>query len=773
MDLFDEINKLFLSLSDYLTFNKILIMFFLLFLVTSIFVVIATTKSYEAKLIKSIDKFNNYFNASPQITEDNLFHFNNMMKASYVPKQLRKQWQQFVLYRDKTASEYMSFENCVSSPLKNSGYKRAIKVLNILSYLLIALSLLLNVYCMYEDVTDITWFWQQVLITPVLILILNFLLTIFLESRYNAIVSDIYSNFQYFETNMDKATTTIPEYVDYEVLFDQNEIKRGIPTLYAYLQRRAEEEKKELDRARLKNIEHEKFNFDEAGIESSLVLERAMQEAENYIAERKKYLQDVEQINSEITQEELNFREATKEYQRQMQVSKESFANFKEQLENVSSTIEANYLKKQQQQELDRQRNLERDYDSSNENHKRIMENFQNELTALENEIKQSRTTLEKGMMSEFSTYSNKVYDAAKKLVDERNEQQKQKLKAEIKALEERLAAKDQELNNIYAQNEQLNTKIINSGENVNLNQLSKVVNQRGKIAIEEDKNSVAENVEKPVVEQTKETPTVNAEFSFNYLDEDQPEEADTKPNDNQTPTTSFNFNYLDEQEDEQEEKDEQPTTSKVVTGDNSSFTFNYLDEPEEDDKVVEPKLNNADNEEGLFKFNFADDISDEDEQDDDESTDNLLEEETQKPLPVRVKSPGRPRKQQTEQKPVRGRGRPRKTETILTNEPKRSPGRPKKTETSVKPSSTTKRGRPKKEVTQVVETVSRGRGRPKKVTSHEEIAKNLQAQDNRIDELEQYLREIEAQIAEENAKIEKSKKELETNSNIRRRPRK
>lgn len=56
-------------------------------------------------------------------------------------------------------------------------------------------------------------------------------------------------------------------------------------------------------------------------------------------------MQDIEQINADITQEEMNFRETTKEYQRQMQVSKESFDNFKAQLEEVSSTIEANYLK--------------------------------------------------------------------------------------------------------------------------------------------------------------------------------------------------------------------------------------------------------------------------------------------------------------------------------------------------------------------------------------------------------------------------------------------
>ena len=51
--------------------------------------------------------------------------------------------------------------------------------------------------------------------------------------------------------------------------------------------------------------------------DGTLVLERAMQEAENYIAERKKYNQDTAQINDDITQEDMNYREITKEYNRQ------------------------------------------------------------------------------------------------------------------------------------------------------------------------------------------------------------------------------------------------------------------------------------------------------------------------------------------------------------------------------------------------------------------------------------------------------------------------
>ena len=244
---------------------------------------------------------------------------------------------------------------------------------------------------------------------------------------------------------MDKATKTLPDYVDYEILFDKQEIKKGIPVLYQYLQKRADDEQRELELARLKNVEHEKFDFDEAGLAGSLVLERAMQEAENYIAERKKYNQDIEQINSEMAQEDLAYREATKEYNRQMQVSKETFANFKQELEEVTSTIQANYLKKQQQQELDRQRNLERDFDTATDRHKKVIESYQAELDSIDEFIANSRKSLQDAMMAEFATYSSKVYDEAKKVVEEREKEKYAKVKQDIKNLEEQLYLKSKQ----------------------------------------------------------------------------------------------------------------------------------------------------------------------------------------------------------------------------------------------------------------------------------------------------------------------------------------
>ncbi len=449
-DFFKDVDRFFVSIGTSLTMSQLFIIFGGFFLLTVFFVLILTSRAYEARLIKAIDMFNNYFIDNPQINEDNLVAFNNKMKSRKVPKQLRKQWQQFVLYREHNASHYMSFDTCVAHPIRNSSFKIDILVMNITSYIAASASLLLSFYTAVRYASSLEDLLGQALILPVLILLVNFLVTIFLNLRHNAIVSDLYQNYQYFEVNIDKATKTLPDYVDYEVLFDKNEIKRGIPILYAYLQKRAEDEQRELELARLKNVEHEKFNFDEAGVAGSLVLERAMQEAENYIAERKKYNQDTEQINSEIAQEDLNYREITKEYNRQMQVSKESFANYKSALEEASSSIEANYLKKQQQQELDRQRNLEREFDTASEKHKKVSEAFQADLDTVDKFRAESRKKLEAAMLSEFATYGAKIYDEVKKVVAEKQKEKFDKLANNIKELEEQIVSKNQELENIY-----------------------------------------------------------------------------------------------------------------------------------------------------------------------------------------------------------------------------------------------------------------------------------------------------------------------------------
>lgn len=813
-DVFKQVDKFFVSITNYLTYNYIFVAAIGLFLLTVIMVIYFTSRSYEARLIKAIDHLNSYFIDNPQINEDNLVSFNAKMKSSSVPKQLRKAWQQFVLYREGKASSYMSFENCVSTPIKNSTYTRDIKIMNTLAWILSLCAFILNAYYCFDTV-DFANVLRTVLLTPIIILLINFIVQIFLNLRHHAIISDLFQNYQYFEANIDKATETLPEYVDYEVLFDRSEIKKGIPILYAYLQKRAEEEQRQLEIARLKNVEHEKFNFDDQGIAASLVLERAMHEAENYIAERKKYMQDTEQINADMTQEDLNYREITKEYNRQMQVSKETFANFKTQLEEASSSIEANYLKKQQQQELDRQRNLERDFDTATERHKKVIEGFNAELDSVDKLIAESRKNLEEAMKSEFASYSSKVYDEAKLAVDKREKEKTDKFKTNISNLEETLIQKNEELERLYAENQKMSDKLLeiegavsHEDEKTNKKRL-KEVKQEQPAQVEEVapvgeyKPLTYEETEyKPAYERedyTKLEPKGN-ETNRTKETEEEPEDGakNIELDDLEKVENEKDFNFEDKLEDEAENDDEM-------------FDFNFKDNDEDDniDEISDESESPAD---------FEDDK--ETKTDDNQETYNelmelrrLLEERANLSKNSTVnkgdsintavergttaiqgekRKVGRPRKEVVEiPKVKRGRGRPRKASSSVAFEPKKQVGRPRKEETQQKQG----RGRPRKESVEIPK-VKKGRGRPRKaspsvvVEAKKQVGRprneKIEVQEvkkgrgrppkdavdlnniKNIKDIDQYLKEIDNQIAVENAKLQESQKELDKKSKIR-----
>lgn len=451
----DKIQKFFQSIAKYFSnsgyaFSWMFIIFVGAFALTTLIIIISSSYTYECVLTRAIDKINKFLSKNPRINDDNLITFNNKMKERGIPKVLRRQWQQFMLYREHEASYYMSFKHCVENPLKNSTYNQQMGVYRVFSFIFAFLSILLGVFTSYE--TSFRAMLQDVLIIPIIILVLYWLISMILNLIHNATTGDLYQNYQYFEINIDKATMTLPEYVDYEVLFTQQEIKKGIPVLFEYIQKRAIEEQQELEKARIKNVEHEKFNFDESGIDASLVLERSMAEAESYIATRKKFMQDIEQVNTEISQLENQYRENVKENQRLMQTSKESLDGLKKQLEQASSSIETNYIKKQMKDEVNRQQVAERDFDAMTEKYNQEQKNMQAEITRLQGEIDKAKKSLESNMMSEFSTYSNKIYKKLEEVVGDDQKEVVDGYKKQINELEEKLSMKDQELDNVYNQ---------------------------------------------------------------------------------------------------------------------------------------------------------------------------------------------------------------------------------------------------------------------------------------------------------------------------------
>ena len=460
MKVFDAIQSFFGSIGEYVeNFSMLFFIFLGAFLAVSIVVIFITAFAYECQLTKTIDKINKFLERNPRINDDNLVAFNNMMKAGSVPKILRRQWQQFMLYREHPASYYMSFKHCVENPLRNSVYKQQMTVYKVISYILVVLSLVVSTFMAVQSYTA-NLVLQDIIIIPITLLVSYWLVSMVLNLIHSAVSSDLFQNYQYFEINIDKAMLTLPEFVDYEVLFSQDEIRRGIPVLFAYLQKRAIQEQQELEKARLKSVDHEKFDFDQAGLDGSLVLDRAMRETENFSTQRKKYLQEIERVNNEISILENNYKEQIKDYQRQVQTSKETVENLKEQLEQASSTIEINYLKKQMRDEINRQQVAEKDFDILTDKHNQEIKSLNQEIKRYDEETKKAREALETSMLSEFNTYSVKVYDNLEKIVDEKMQLKVDDYKDQIKGLEIQLEEKNEELENVYTRYQEVLSQV-------------------------------------------------------------------------------------------------------------------------------------------------------------------------------------------------------------------------------------------------------------------------------------------------------------------------
>ncbi len=685
--IYNGLGKLLATIGNNLQPSTILYIALAVSLLIIISISITTSRSYEVKLIKAIDYLNEFFVANPQIDEDNLIAFNEKMKEKRIPKILRKQWQQYMLYREHKASYYMSFKQCVENPISASTYKYNVSLANKTFNILLIVVLLLG-FCYFslvgEGARAISWGDALTFVlSPFVVILIKYIVEIIFEARLNAVTSDLLQNYQYFEINLDKATSTMPEFVDYEVLFTKKEIKQGIPILYEYLQKRAEQEQKELERARSKEVEHDKYNFDKEDIEGSLVLERAVNETESFIAQRQKYMQLIDQLTTEQANIEYNYKQSSKDYQRKMQSSKENLENLNQQMEQASSNIEANYIKKQQSDEILRQQNLEKDFDIATAKMKNDVQNIQKQIDKYYEEIDASKKYLETAMDSEFDSYAKKVYDKLEVKVNEKEKEKYKSTSSKIKQLEEKLAQKSAELENMYskyqAKIEELQSII--DGDAIIRQKTGEIVT-----AIESKKDK-----KKNKSGQSDQTETIN----------NVEQNLDSKnPLDNTYNAVSTKLNN-DESYFEQ---------SNEIVGDISS---NQSDEYKENADITLPNQD---------MFNIQENIIE-----NKPTTKGTIKKGRGRPKKkiaekqsslASTKKRGRPRKSNQDIQTLnneiaekRGRGRPRKdtnSESIKStdelNTPKRGRGRPRKVENvekskSSSPQQTKKRGRPKKVV--------------------------------------------------------------------------
>lgn len=445
----EQTNKMFTTianrikeLSEKITLEYILYGSGALLLLALVITFIRLSATYEEKLLSKVKKLNAYLNKKQNIDDNNLVEFNNKMKQ--VPKTVRHYWQEYMLYRDRP-SKYLNCATCIDIPTRASTYLSTIKIFRIVTTIIAVLGVILGLGSFY-DITGGHGAWiinYQVLMVPVLVYVIGLLITAILSAKRTANMSDLYYAFQQFEKNLDRACKTLPDVIDYEILFTKKEIKENIPALQEYLEKSEALEKKRKEDEALVSMVGENYDFEELGVDSSLLLERAMKESEKYLNVKRNFSERIRAKEQEKINYQKNFDEVTKDFERKAQASREIINNLSEQINQTTVKIEANYLKKKLNEEQARYQQYEKDYDLSSTRFQKEQQDIQYEIDKFNDEIKRRKTQATDNMLAEAKTYVNKIYGQVTETVLKQNGPILDENQAMINKLNEELANKN------------------------------------------------------------------------------------------------------------------------------------------------------------------------------------------------------------------------------------------------------------------------------------------------------------------------------------------
>ena len=795
VDIFQSVINFFETIKTNFSLEYLLYIFVGLEVLTIIVFSIVAHNVYEMRLTRAVDKINAYLYEVQYINESNLIEFNNMMKR--VPKTLRYHWQQYMLNRDKAPSEYMSVVNCIDRPLKSSALSANIKVAKALSYIYAILSFIFA--CGFaSSQTDIgTGVYIMIFAIPAMVLLLNYIFVIALDIRKAGNTSELYQTFHIFNRFIDKAVSTMPSYVDFEVLFTAKEIKRGIPVLNEYIEKRQLQEQEEMKKARENAIQHEAYNFEEAGEKGELVLERAMKETEIFVSMRNRLNTEIDQFEKEMDSLKRSFENTSKDYQKKLQASKENTERLREQQEATTNRIESNYIRKQQADEIKKQQQIEKDQTDAQLKFNQSIDNLTAEITKRKEELEEGRLNVEKSMLAEYKTFSNKIYEEIRESVNERVKDEREELigareevarelekamtqidtlemqnkvlvnkaaerEAYVKAsvekekreLQEKLIAQQEQLNEKNKQIQLISSSYVAEIEKANAKQKSK----------QKDKQEITE--EQPVEEIKIEEPKAD-EFGGKYDD-----------NGNYTYP---NGSYYDQQGNYHDEKGNIFDKDGILIEDKSKPEEVEPKEKEIQERVVEEKAEEQPEEKAEEQpeekaegqaFEEVEDLAAFDNEEPDKTSNEEILEEASEEQKTEEKPEGnkrgRPRKEQTEEapKPAGKRGRPRKEQTEEAPKPAGKRGRPRKEQTEETPKPAGKRGRPRKEQTEEAPKPAGKRGRPRKEQAEEApkpAGKRGRPKKINIDE---NLKLIEERLKEQNRLLQEQQKALDKTVN-------
>lgn len=419
--------------------------------------IIRMVNSFEKKTTKCINKINRYLLQNPEITEDNLVVFHKYLQK--MPARIRDRWQLYILEREGLPSKYLTAEYCIRRPLSASallGVKAQIKlssiVLAIITFVLgLGYSVAKALGGMDMTVGNvIDYCFVYPMTTPLVIFLMATLFNMIVNLRYNYYNSKLYDNFAVFVRNLNRAVATLPDSIDYQVLFTQKEIDEGIPILREYLEKERLEEQRLLEQSKYAAISHSPYNFEDLGVDGEQLISRAVTESEDFLMKKIGLQNEMQEYEKKLAQAQANMDEIEKEANRKLQTIKENLERLDKAISETTNRVEINYNKRQVKDEMEKRAAIEKDLKSLLAKEQVTINECNAEIEKRKERIEKDKDAVETALKSEYNTFAIKVYDTLSDKIGEENadvskdyQTQIVELKGKIQTLSREIEQKD------------------------------------------------------------------------------------------------------------------------------------------------------------------------------------------------------------------------------------------------------------------------------------------------------------------------------------------
>ena len=743
-------------------FAGIELLFVLIFIIKSAF-------SYEARLKRALNKTNEWLFANKNINENNIAQFNALIKKG--PKRLVYYWQQFILYRDGGPKNYLTEENVIEKPLKTSSWANNIKNLGLLTAVWSVVAL---VFGFASQATQSLTFQSIAvsLVFSISVLVIGAVAIIILKGKRVLNLDDIYHLYHLFSRFLENACQDLTPFIDFNLLFTKKEIENGNPQLRQYYEDRARKAKEEFENAKNNDTNVQEYHFENVGVDGKLLLDRAMKESEEYINKKTQVLQSIAQHETEKESLRRGYENTQVDLQRKIQASKENIVKLIEQQAATTSRLEVGLLRQQQEKEVAKQAELQKEYDAEENRYNMSKDDVDKKIAELQKINDEALEKASKGMSSEYQSFLEKLMKNASKLAQANVAEEKNALVSEKEKTEDELINVQTQLKRLLDENQTLRTKLSKYEQVAGTQTPTGHYDENGNFVYEDgsyhdakglfhdidgkvyDTNgNVVSKDESPeeILEKEKQQIIQNQKEQFGDVEfNSDAENVNEEIADEQTQNNSEEIASAEENEEQPVE--ETQNTEDVVENESEESETPAQEETLTNQETVSEEP--ATEEEPAEKIEETQEV---------EQTQPAKRRgrprktESEKAEVAPKKKAGRPKKSdsenQVEEQPKRKAGRPKKTEEQPTEtQTKRKVGRPKKSESESKEEPKKKVGRPKKTETAEENPVAKKRGRPKKTSlSASEFGKLIDEQISKLkQEREDFKQKIDKTLNEQ-----------------------